>query len=88
MEIIKIQELFKSLNGKVVSLIDSTNYLLKFSGMLSFNGKMISITKGTDYLELLIDAIYRCKEFENHSETKNFRFYLHNGHIFDIVYSL
>jgi RNase P/RNase MRP subunit p29 len=80
-------EIFNNMIGKKVSLIDSTNYLLRVSGSFSVrNDNMIEIKKGNDRVIILIESIVSYKELKSDGKTKNLRFTLHNNHNFDLVY--
>jgi len=82
----ELSEIFTNMIGKNVSLIDSTNYLLRVSGVMSIIGGKVELKKGNDRVSILVESITSFRELRSDGETKNFRFELHNGHSFDIVY--
>jgi hypothetical protein len=81
----ELSEIFNSMIGKNVSLIDSTNYLLRVSGIMSIVGGKVELRKGNDRVSILVESITSFRELRSDEETKNFRFELHNGHSFDLV---
>jgi hypothetical protein len=82
----ELSEIFNDMIGKNVSLIDSTNYLLRVSGVMNMNNGKVELRKGNDRVSILVESIISHRELRSDSETKNFRFELHNGHSFDLVY--
>lgn len=82
----ELSEIFNDMIGKNVLLIDSTSYLLKVSGIISINGGRVELKKDNDRVSILVESIISFREFKSDGETKNFRFELHNGHNFDLVY--
>ena len=82
----ELSEIFNGMIGKSVSLIDSTNYLLRVSGIMSIVGGKVELRKGNDRVSILVESITSFRELRSDGETKNFRFELHNGHSFDLVY--
>lgn len=82
----ELSEIFNDMIGKNVSLIDSTNYLLRVSGIMSIVGGKVELKNGNDRVSILVESITSFRELRSDGETKNFRFELHNGHSFDLVY--
>ena len=82
----ELSEIFNDMIGKNVSLIDSTNYLLRVSGVMNMNNGKVELRKGNDRVSILVESIISHRELRSDGETKNFRFELHNGHSFDLVY--
>lgn len=84
------EELFNIFNkmiGKNVTLIDSTNYLLRISGVMCINYGKVELKKGNDRVSILIESIISHEELKSDGKTKNFRFSLHNDHSFDLVFN-
>ncbi len=48
----------------------------------------VELRKGNDRVSILVESITSFRELRSDRETKNFRFELHNGHSFDLVYWL
>ena len=82
----ELSEIFNDMIGKNVSLIDSTNYLLRVSGVMNMNNGKVELRKGNDRVSILVESIISHRELRSDGETKNFKFELHNGHSFDLVY--
>lgn len=80
----ELSEIFNDMIGKNVSLIDSTNYLLRVSGVMNINNGKVDLRKGNDRVSILVESIRSHRELR--SDGKKFRFELHNGHNFDLVY--
>lgn len=53
---------------------------------MNINAGKVELRKGNDRVLILVESITSHSELKSENKTKNFRFELHNGHSFDLVY--
>lgn len=81
-----ISKIFDDMIDKQVTLIDSTNFLLKVSGQTRYTDKdHFEIRGGLYKISIMIESIKSYKEFKNEND-RSYRFFLKNGNSFTITY--
>lgn len=85
-----LDDVLADIQGKNVVLLDNTNFLLRMNGKISVKDSgLILLEKGKNTITILKDSIIEVLKIESNiviDDQTNYRFKLHNGHTFDIIY--
>lgn len=82
-----ISEIFDNTIGEKVTIIDSTNFMLRTTGTSTYvdDGK-IEIRANLCRIIITVNSIKSYKRFPDEEGVRNYKFYLKNGNSFTILY--